>query len=75
MAKKTNFEKNMNELTDIVYKMENDDIDIDESVKLYKKGMTLAKTLSKSLNDIEEEVLILKNEVDGTFTLEKNSLE
>ncbi len=74
MAKKTNFEKNINELSDIVFKMENDDIDIDESVKLYKKGITLAKTLSKSLNEIEEEVYVLKGELEEVLTLEKSEL-
>ncbi len=75
MAKKINFEKNINELSEIVYKMENTDIDIDESIKLYKKGMTLAKTLSKSLQEIETEIFELKNESATDFTLEKSDIE
>ncbi len=74
MAKKTNFEKNINELTEIVHKMENDEIDIDESIKLYKKGLGLANTLSKSLQEIEKEIFELKREND-ILLVEKSDID
>ncbi len=76
MAKKSNnFEKNMTELSDIVYQMENNELDIEESVKLYKKGITLAKTLSLSLQEIEKDIFELKKDADGIFVIDKNFME
>ncbi len=76
MAKKSNtFEKNINELSEIVFKMENNDLYIDESVELYKKGITIAKKLSKSLQEIEEEIFELKKDAEDIFTIDKNFIE
>lgn len=76
MAKKnSDFEKKLNELSDIVFKMENDDLNIDEAIKFYKKGITLSATLSKSLQEIETEIFELKKLSDDTFIIDKSDIE
>ncbi len=76
MPKKSdNFENNLQELSEIVYKMENDELNIDEAIKLYKKGISLSSTLTKSLSKYEQDIFELKKEADNTFTLEKSDIE
>ena len=45
MNKDNNFENNLKKLESIVEKLENGDVDLEESVKLYEEGMSL-KTVS-----------------------------
>ncbi len=72
MAKKTDsYEKKLDELTQIVSSMENDDLNIDDAVKLYKKGINLSVDLAKSLEQIEKDIFELKKEADEVFTLDK----
>ena len=40
---KNNFEKNLHKLEEIVEKLENGEVDLEESVKLYEEGMRLKK--------------------------------
>ncbi len=72
MAKKTtNFEKGISELSDIVSKIENDELNLDEAIKLYKKGITLSADLSTTLKKYEDEILELKKLGDESFVLDK----
>ncbi len=75
MPKKTNnFEKNLAELSDIVSKIESDELDIDEAIKLYKKGITLSADLSKTLSKYEDEIFELKK-LGEDFALEKSDID
>ena len=40
---KNNFEANLKKLEEIVEKLENGEVDLEESVKLYEEGMKLKK--------------------------------
>lgn len=73
--KSTNFEKNLDALSDIVNKLENDDLDIDASIKLYKKGITLSAELSNKLKQYEDEIFELKKLADESFLLEKSDIK
>ncbi len=76
MPKKTNnFEKNLTELSDIVSKIESDELDIDEAIKLYKKGITLSADLSKTLTKYEDEIFELKKLSDDSFALKKSDID
>ncbi len=76
MPKKTNnFEKNLTELSDIVSKIESDELDIDEAIKLYKKGITLSASLSKTLSKYEDEIFELKKLGDESFALDKSDID
>lgn len=76
MAKKNiNFEKSLNELSEIVSKIENDDLGIDESIKLYKKGITISADLSNVLKQYEDDIFELKKLSDASFLLEKSEID
>ena len=69
MAVKT-FEESMTELEDIVTKLEAGDITLDASLKLFEKGIKLAKTCQKKLDDAEKKVKILTTNEDREMVAE-----
>ena len=69
MAVKT-FEESMTELEDIVTKLEAGDITLDASLEIFEKGIKLAKTCQKKLDDAEKKVKILTTNEDGEMVAE-----
>ena len=69
MAVKT-FEESMTELEDIVTKLEAGDITLDASLELFEKGIKLAKTCQKKLDDAEKKVKILTTNEDREMVAE-----
>lgn len=65
--KSVSFEKNIEKLSDIVEKMEDETLDIDKSIALYKQGITLSLELSNSLKQYEDEIYELKQGTEGLF--------
>lgn len=66
MAKeKKNFEKSLNELEEIVEKLERGEMSLDESIEIFQKGVTLSKDLSKMLDEIEKKITILVENENG----------
>ena len=57
-----NIEKLLNELESIVHKMESDDLNVEDSLKSYEKGISLIKNAQSKLKKIEQKVEILSNE-------------
>jgi len=58
-----NFEDTMKELELIVKELENGDLNLDESVKKFEKGMNLSKNANKMIEEAEKKIMILiKNE-------------
>ena len=57
-----NIEKLLNELESIVNKMECDDLNVEDSLKSYEKGISLIKNAQSKLKKIEQKVEILSNE-------------
>ena len=64
MAVKT-FEQSMTELEDIVSKLEAGDITLDASLELFEKGIKLAKSCQKKLDEAEKKVKVLTSTDDG----------
>lgn len=56
-----NIEEKFNRLNEIVSKIEDKDIDLDESLKLYEEGKKLIEELSKILNDAELKINKVEN--------------
>ena len=76
--KKNNTQQQFDKLEQIVEKLENDDVDIDSALGLYKEGVELAADLNTRLTEVSREVYMLKEKLDGTFTLsnfEENEIE
>ena len=57
-----NIEKLLNELESIINKMECDDLNVEDSLKSYEKGISLIKNAQSKLKKIEQKVEILSKE-------------
>ena len=57
-----NLEKLIAELESIVNKMESDDLNVEDSLKSYEKGISLIKNAQIKLKKIEQKVEILSKE-------------
>lgn len=53
---KSKFEDNIKELEQIINELENDNVDLEESINKYTKAMKLVSICDKKLKDIEEQV-------------------
>ena len=66
MAKKT-FEESLARLEDITHQLEEGEISLDESLKIFDEGVKLARICQEKLEKAQAKVdLLLKK--DGTFT-------
>ena len=59
---KNNFEKNLHKLEEIVEKLENGEVDLEESVKLYEEGMRLKKICEEKLKSIDLQIKTIKED-------------
>ncbi len=77
MEEKIDFEKLFKELENIVEKMESGNLPLQESLKLFERGMEISKTLKKELDSIEHKVEILLKDEEGNLKKEefKRALE
>jgi exodeoxyribonuclease VII small subunit len=57
-----NLEKLIAELESIVNKMESEDLNVEDSLKSYEKGISLIKNAQNKLKKIEQKVEILSKE-------------
>ena len=62
--KKINIEKLLDELENIVKKMEDDNLNLEQSLESYEKGIGLVKQAQLTLSEIEKKVKILSKK-DG----------
>jgi exodeoxyribonuclease VII small subunit len=56
MDKKTKFEDKIKTLEKIINELENDDINLDDSIEKYTKAMKLVKECDEELKTIEEKI-------------------
>ena len=64
-TQKPNFEESMRRLEQIVRAMENGDVALDESLKLFKEGTDLVAHCNKLLEEAEMQVKIISTNSDG----------
>lgn len=60
MTKKNTFEEKLQRLEDIVAQLDSENLNLDDSAKLFEEGTELSKELSRSLKDIKFKVEALK---------------
>ena len=63
MEKKTEktFEEKLTRLNEIVEKVENTTLSLEDAMKLYEEGNALIKDLQKSLDEAETKSLVIKD--------------
>ena len=65
------FEESISRLEQIVQALENGDIDLDESLKLFEEGIKLTKSCQKMLDDAEKKVSVLMADENGKIKKEE----
>jgi len=61
------FEKNIKRLEEIVHKLEDGELALEESLKLFEEGIKLSRECNTKLSDAEKKVkLLLSVNPDGT---------
>lgn len=63
------FEEALKGLEEIVHRLENENLSLDESIALYENGVRLLGECQKRLNEAKQKIDILTKELDGTITL------
>jgi exodeoxyribonuclease VII small subunit len=64
-AAEFDFEKALGELEDLVEKMEQGDLGLEESLKHFERGIALTKACRKALADAEQRVQVLTGDRDA----------
>src|ERR1044071_9500827 len=59
------FEASLSQLETIVKKLEEGDLPLDESLKLFEKGVALSRECRERLNEAERRIEILLKDSDG----------
>lgn len=70
MPKKQTYEQSINNLELIISKLEDPSTPLEESLKLYKEGMHLAKFCNDKLEEVEGEISVLRQIGEGVFKKE-----
>ncbi len=68
--KKNKFEESVKRLEEIVSLLENGDIPLEESIKLFEEGIKLSKKCNESLNKVEEKVKVILGENGKNLIME-----
>ena len=61
MEKKQTFEEKLTRLNEIVEKVENTTLSLEDAMKLYEEGNSLIKDLQKSLDEAETKIQVIKD--------------
>ena len=64
------FENTFKKLEKVVEKLENENLDLDEALKLYEEGIKYSRFCSARLEDAEKRVQILSRKTNGDFFTE-----
>ncbi len=56
MTDKLNYQSLRDELDEVLDKIQSDSVDVDEAIKLYEKGIELAKKLEDYLNTAQNKI-------------------
>lgn len=64
------FEKSIEELREIIEKLESGNIPLDDSLSLFEKGVKILNSANKKLSQMEKKVEILIEDSDGKIKRE-----
>ena len=70
LSKKASFEENMGKLENLVEKLEQNELPLEESIAAFEEGMKLAGSMVKTLEKAQERVRKLTKTEQGTFELD-----
>jgi len=67
--KEETFEDSLHRLEEIVQRLEQGDVPLEQAMQLYEEGVTLSKTCAEKLKAAELTLKKLGRDAGGTFTL------
>ena len=73
--KKKNFETSLNDLEKIVRKLEDGDLSLEESLKLFEDGVKLSRECQERLNGAERRIEVLLKDSNGEIALQNLDAE
>ena len=68
---RTSHERFLQELQEIIDSLKKPEVPIDDAIEFYKEGTAVSEECAKSLEEAEQEVLLLNQKSDGEITLTK----
>ena len=74
-SEEKNFEELMSELEEITNKLENEKLPLEESVKLFEKGIELSKKCNAKLENAEKRITVLLNADSDNMSEEDFNVE
>jgi len=75
VVKEKNFEKAMKRLEEIVHKLEEGELSLEESLKIFEEGINLSKFLTRKLSEAEAKVQKLIKTQEGKYKTEPLEME
>lgn len=75
MSSKQDFGSKLKELESITEWFESDEVDLNEALKKFERGMELADGLKKELQQIENRVEVIKQKFDGNHETSEEEIE
>ena len=73
--KNASFEENMEQLEKIVTELENGELNLEESMEKFEKGIKISKDCNKILEEAEKKITILLNKDGVPISLKEKKLE
>ena len=70
-----NFEKKLERLNQIIKDIEEGCAPLESSLEMYKEGMSLAVECAHVLNELEKDVMILKDDFEEVFQIKSDDNE
>ncbi|NME83498.1 exodeoxyribonuclease VII small subunit [Clostridium sp. SM-530-WT-3G] len=67
MAKKESYEEMLSKLQTILNDLENDELNLEDSMKSYEEGVKLVNKIYKTLNAYEGKISVVKDEKEVEF--------
>lgn len=64
-AESKSIDKNFEELGKIIEMMDNDEVSLEDSFKLYEKGMKLVKQCNDKIDKVEKKINIIEGNVEN----------
>lgn len=68
MAKKESYEEMLAKLQEVLNNLENDEINLEDSMKSYEEGVKLVNKIYKTLDSYESKISVIKDDIEVEFS-------
>lgn len=68
MAKKESYEEMLAKLQEVLNNLENDEINLEDSMRSYEEGVKLVNKIYKTLDSYESKISVIKDDIEVEFS-------